>query len=97
MSSWEVRSRIHYFCHILILRLYPSIKNVARAMLSSAEGSVLLTDTNIDVSSIDAHLTIHALPLGEPLGRIKMELFADVTPKTAENFRVVRHSSLSHH
>lgn len=25
--------------------------------------------------------------LGEPLGRIKMELFADVTPKTAENFR----------
>ena len=24
---------------------------------------------------------------GEPLGRIKMELFADVTPKTAENFR----------
>ena len=26
-------------------------------------------------------------PPGEPLGRIKMELFADVTPKTAENFR----------
>ena len=26
-------------------------------------------------------------PLGEPLGRVKMELFADVTPKTAENFR----------
>lgn len=25
--------------------------------------------------------------LGEPLGRIKMELFKDVTPKTAENFR----------
>lgn len=25
--------------------------------------------------------------LGEALGRIKMELFADVTPKTAENFR----------
>ncbi|KAK8207576.1 Peptidyl-prolyl cis-trans isomerase H [Zalaria obscura] len=24
---------------------------------------------------------------GEPLGRIKMELFADVTPRTAENFR----------
>ena len=24
---------------------------------------------------------------GEPLGRIKMELFADITPKTAENFR----------
>lgn len=24
---------------------------------------------------------------GEPLGRIKMELFADVVPKTAENFR----------
>lgn len=24
---------------------------------------------------------------GEPLGRIKMELFKDVTPKTAENFR----------
>ncbi|EER42378.1 peptidyl-prolyl cis-trans isomerase [Histoplasma capsulatum var. duboisii H88] len=24
---------------------------------------------------------------GEPLGRIKMELFSDVTPKTAENFR----------
>ncbi|MCJ1464057.1 Peptidyl-prolyl cis-trans isomerase H, partial [Pseudocyphellaria aurata] len=24
---------------------------------------------------------------GEPLGRIKMELFADTTPKTAENFR----------
>ncbi|MCJ1284988.1 Peptidyl-prolyl cis-trans isomerase H [Xylographa opegraphella] len=24
---------------------------------------------------------------GEPLGRIKMELFANVTPKTAENFR----------
>ncbi|KAI9866616.1 MAG: Peptidyl-prolyl cis-trans isomerase H [Trichoglossum hirsutum] len=24
---------------------------------------------------------------GEPLGRVKMELFADVTPKTAENFR----------
>ena len=28
-----------------------------------------------------------AIPPGEPLGRIKMELFADVTPKTAENFR----------
>lgn len=25
---------------------------------------------------------------GQPLGRIQMELFADVTPKTAENFRV---------
>jgi peptidyl-prolyl isomerase H (cyclophilin H) len=24
---------------------------------------------------------------GESLGRIKMELFADITPKTAENFR----------
>jgi len=24
---------------------------------------------------------------GEPLGRIKMELFQDITPKTAENFR----------
>jgi len=24
---------------------------------------------------------------GEPLGRIKFELFADVVPKTAENFR----------
>lgn len=24
---------------------------------------------------------------GEPLGRVKMELFKDVTPKTAENFR----------
>lgn len=24
---------------------------------------------------------------GEPLGRIKMELFQDVVPKTAENFR----------
>lgn len=24
---------------------------------------------------------------GEPLGRIKMELFTDTTPKTAENFR----------
>lgn len=24
---------------------------------------------------------------GEPLGRIKMELFADTVPKTAENFR----------
>jgi peptidyl-prolyl isomerase H (cyclophilin H) len=24
---------------------------------------------------------------GEPLGRIKMELFADVVPRTAENFR----------
>ncbi|PGH02977.1 peptidyl-prolyl cis-trans isomerase H [Polytolypa hystricis UAMH7299] len=24
---------------------------------------------------------------GEPLGRIKIELFADVTPRTAENFR----------
>ncbi|KAF6233420.1 hypothetical protein HO173_008352 [Letharia columbiana] len=24
---------------------------------------------------------------GEPLGRVKMELFANVTPKTAENFR----------
>lgn len=24
---------------------------------------------------------------GEPLGRIKMELFANTTPKTAENFR----------
>ena len=24
---------------------------------------------------------------GEPLGRVKMELFADTTPKTAENFR----------
>jgi peptidyl-prolyl isomerase H (cyclophilin H) len=24
---------------------------------------------------------------GEPLGRIKFELFADVTPRTAENFR----------
>jgi cyclophilin family peptidyl-prolyl cis-trans isomerase len=25
--------------------------------------------------------------LGEPLGRIQFELFADVVPKTAENFR----------
>ena len=25
--------------------------------------------------------------LGEPLGRVKMELFADTVPKTAENFR----------
>lgn len=25
--------------------------------------------------------------LGEPLGRVKMELFADIVPKTAENFR----------
>lgn len=24
---------------------------------------------------------------GEPLGRIKMELFANIVPKTAENFR----------
>ena len=24
---------------------------------------------------------------GEPLGRIKMELFANITPRTAENFR----------
>lgn len=24
---------------------------------------------------------------GEPLGRVKMELFSDVVPKTAENFR----------
>lgn len=31
-------------------------------------------------------LTSPILP-GEPLGRVKMELFADVTPKTAENFR----------
>ncbi len=27
------------------------------------------------------------LVTGEPLGRVKMELFADTTPKTAENFR----------
>lgn len=27
------------------------------------------------------------MTIGEPLGRIKMELFADVTPRTAENFR----------
>lgn len=35
---------------------------------------------------------------GEPLGRIKMELFANVTPKTAENFRqsvVLHHLFLS--
>lgn len=25
--------------------------------------------------------------IGEPLGRVQMELFADITPKTAENFR----------
>ena len=25
--------------------------------------------------------------VGESLGRVKMELFADITPKTAENFR----------
>ena len=25
--------------------------------------------------------------IGEPLGRVKMELFANVVPKTAENFR----------
>lgn len=24
---------------------------------------------------------------GEPLGRVQMELFADITPRTAENFR----------
>jgi len=24
---------------------------------------------------------------GQPVGRIKMELFADICPKTAENFR----------
>jgi hypothetical protein len=29
----------------------------------------------------------HSVAIGEPLGRIKMELFADVTPRTAENFR----------
>ncbi|KAL9124142.1 MAG: hypothetical protein Q9217_006504 [Psora testacea] len=27
------------------------------------------------------------VPTGEPLGRVKMELFTNVTPKTAENFR----------
>ena len=32
-------------------------------------------------------LLIHYLATGEPLGRVQMELFADVTPKTAENFR----------
>lgn len=26
-------------------------------------------------------------PPGQPLGRIKMELYADVVPRTAENFR----------
>lgn len=31
--------------------------------------------------------TLMFKPIGEPLGRVKMELFADVTPRTAENFR----------
>jgi cyclophilin family peptidyl-prolyl cis-trans isomerase len=32
-------------------------------------------------------LCILTLWIGEPLGRIQFELFADVVPKTAENFR----------
>lgn len=31
--------------------------------------------------------TIVGMSAGEPLGRVKMELFADTTPRTAENFR----------
>jgi hypothetical protein len=42
-----------------------------------------------DSSKYAVHETFFAehLSSGEPLGRIKMELFQDVTPRTAENFR----------
>lgn len=41
----------------------------------------------IPTTYLSLHLTSIAPLAGEPLGRIKMELFADTTPKTAENFR----------
>ena len=44
-----------------------------------------LNNHRVDVFPIQKSLII--LHAGEPLGRIKMELFANVVPKTAENFR----------
>ncbi|KJR85913.1 peptidyl-prolyl isomerase H (cyclophilin H) [Sporothrix schenckii 1099-18] len=38
-------------------------------------------------SPVTSPLTLSFLAAGEPLGRIKFELFSDVVPKTAENFR----------
>lgn len=32
-------------------------------------------------------IVIDVLAAGESLGRVKMELFANITPRTAENFR----------
>ena len=43
-------------------------------------------DDNAHDTCVCAYSLTHH-DIGEPLGRIKMELFADVTPKTAENFR----------
>ncbi|KAL9127593.1 MAG: hypothetical protein Q9175_007700 [Cornicularia normoerica] len=43
--------------------------------------------TDSDVKATNPVVFFDVALGGEPLGRVKMELFADVTPKTAENFR----------
>lgn len=44
---------------------------------------VLLLDENADVGRFAADVTIG----GTPAGRVQIELFADIVPKTAENVR----------
>jgi hypothetical protein len=48
---------------------------------------LFLTGSGRRICLCTALLNSLIVVLGEPLGRIKMELFADVVPKTAENFR----------
>jgi len=49
---------------------------------------MLLQQTHVTHHFATKKSLIRVLPsLGEPLGRITFELFQDVVPKTAENFR----------
>ena len=46
-----------------------------------------MVSSNRSLRKTTSELGTNKTASGEPLGRIKMELYADVTPRTAENFR----------
>ncbi|KAF1981435.1 hypothetical protein K402DRAFT_364726 [Aulographum hederae CBS 113979] len=78
-------SSITSFCTLCTPDCYPGYALVQGRSISPSRATHHLRATKFKFKC-----SIQAAPdssAGEPLGRVKMELFADVVPRTAENFR----------
>ena len=74
--------------HSLAIPSYSSVRGLLQAILTLHCPDIMTSPSLCIKQSIDIRVSHADVTLGgQPIGRIKMELFADICPKTAENFR----------